>query len=101
VPPARAQESNLKRDDWMLLEPTVTSSDIAETRSRFPPGTNTIPRDINSPSVGEPSALASKDFFSDLGTERKRKPRPDAPDPEKVHLPSLMFVSMQLTFYEG
>ena len=50
---------------------------------------------------GEPSANArttggTVDFFSTLGTERKKPPRPDRPDPEKVSILRTYFLAVYM-----
>lgn len=57
-----------------------------------PKGTNRMPEAGDEPMTedyGEPSQhtrnmSGNVDFFSSLGTERKKKPPPDRPDPEKA-----------------
>jgi hypothetical protein len=46
--------------------------------------TTGLPEDMGAPSQAKSGAAAGIDFFSDLGTERTRKPRPEVPNPEKV-----------------
>ena len=52
---------------------------------------------------GEPSASARTlgggvDFFSSLGKEKERKPKPDVPNPDKV-TPNSRLVSSSNSFY--
>ena len=75
-------ETVLKRDDWMLMPETTP---VVPASSSVDVPMNEDPTD----GYGEPSANArtvggSVDFFSSLGTERKKKPNPNKPDPDKV-----------------
>ncbi|KAH9936259.1 CwfJ C-terminus 1-domain-containing protein-like protein [Fomitopsis serialis] len=79
--PVRA-ETTLQRDEWMLMPPSTP-----EVASRKP--------DIDDAPLtegyGESSQNARKvagnlDFFSSLGTEHKKKPQPDRPDPDKPYI---------------
>ncbi|KAL0576052.1 Pre-mRNA-splicing factor cwf19 [Marasmius crinis-equi] len=85
--PSRPTESIVKRDDWMLPPGASSSSDVGR---RVPPSIPQIPIEDDSltEGYGETSRGARTlggdvDFFSSMGTERQKKPRPDRPDPEK------------------
>lgn len=49
-------------------------------------GKSGIPDDTGASSWAGSDGPPGSDLFSDMGTERKRKPRPEVPDPEKVGL---------------
>lgn len=92
----------MKRDDWMMLPPEAT---IISEISRPDPSRIT-PMDVGEESYTEeygdlPSnsrtGAGGVDFFSSLGTERKKPPRPDRPDPDKVCV-IYPFVGQKLTF---
>jgi hypothetical protein len=68
----------MKRDDWMLLGGATSQSTSGQQSNS---GAGDLPMDMGVPTL---ASTGSTDFFSDLGMERQRKPRPDAPDPEKV-----------------
>ena len=75
-------ETKLKRDEWMLM-PESNLPAPASSTSSIP--TNDDPMD----GYGEPSTNArttggTVDFFSSLGTERKKPPRPERPNPDQV-----------------
>lgn len=77
-------ETKLVRDEWM----TLPTSRPAVPRSS-PPVTHASQRDSFTEGYGEaeenPRTLTGEvDFFSNLGTERKRKQPKDRIDPEKA-----------------
>ncbi|KAI1789572.1 CwfJ C-terminus 1-domain-containing protein-like protein [Ganoderma leucocontextum] len=81
LPPPTRTETQLKRDEWMLMPQSDLPAPASSTG-----GTpmNEDPMD----GYGELSTNArttggTVDFFSSLGTERKKPPRPDRPDPDK------------------
>lgn len=75
----------LKRDDWMLFPETGT------LKSK--------PLDVTE-GYDEPSSShrmeGGTDFFSSLGTEKKKPPRPERPDPDKVIYDSIDIFLEQL-----
>ncbi|KAF4617441.1 hypothetical protein D9613_005999 [Agrocybe pediades] len=84
-------ESVLRRDDWMMAPPTSEATTSSTDRSRG------LPIDLGEESLldgyGEPSSSARTtgggvDFFSSLGTERKKPPKPDQADPDKLKIHS-------------
>ena len=85
LPPPTRSETVLKRDEWMLMPPSTPTIPISPSRG--------TPMDEDPmDGYGEPSSNArttggSVDFFSSLGSERKKKPQPDRPDPDKVRPP--------------
>lgn len=87
LPPPLRTETVLKRDDWMLLDPTTPP--VSEARSSRPVGSND---EDMADGYGEPSQNArttsgAVDFFASLGTDvvKKKKPEPDRPNPDQVY----------------
>ncbi|KAI0712218.1 CwfJ C-terminus 1-domain-containing protein-like protein [Earliella scabrosa] len=84
LPPPTRSETVLKRDEWMLMPPSTPTIPISPSRG--------TPMDEDPmDGYGEPSSNArttggSVDFFSSLGSERKKKPQPDRPDPDKPYI---------------
>ncbi|KAJ3512300.1 hypothetical protein NLJ89_g3592 [Agrocybe chaxingu] len=92
LPSSTNTESILKRDEWMLLEPStpVVPSDTRPQGSR---DILTNDEDSYVDGYGEPQTSSRTlgggvDFFSSLGTERKKPPRPDKTDPDKPTISS-------------
>ncbi|KAF8967089.1 CwfJ C-terminus 1-domain-containing protein-like protein [Flammula alnicola] len=88
LPHATNTESVLTRDEWMTL-PLSTPALPVDVRPQKP----LMDEDSYMEEYGEPSGDARTlgggvDFFSSLGTERKKAPRPDKPDPEKPKISS-------------
>jgi len=91
LPPTLSTETKLQRDEWMLLP--LSSAPLPSSSSRplaqqFPTGDESYMDGYAEPSVSGRVHGGAVDFFSSLGTEKKRKPQPDKPDPDKV-LPTL------------
>ena len=83
-PTAVVTESSLKRDDWML-EPSASSFESpAMSRSRLDGGDESLTDGYGEPSTSARTLGGGIDFFSDLGKERERKPKPELPNPDKV-----------------
>ncbi|KAI9462196.1 CwfJ C-terminus 1-domain-containing protein-like protein [Boletus coccyginus] len=80
LPPTTSTETKVQRDEWMLLSPSSSSRLIAQ---QFPTGDESYTDGYAEPSVSERALGGAVDFFSSLGTEKKRKPQPDKPDPDK------------------
>lgn len=87
LPPNLATETKLQRDEWMLMpsegvpEPLSSSRPLAQG---LPTGDESLKEVYGeSSSSGRPPG-DGVDFFSSLGTERKRPPRPDKPKPDNV-----------------
>lgn len=71
----------------MLLLPSdapVPSSSSRPLVQQFPTGDDSYTDGYAESSVSGRTLGGAVDFFSSLGTEKKRKPRPDKPDPDKV-----------------
>ena len=87
LPPSLPAESKLVRDEWMLLPPSAASSSRPEPSSsklQIPTGNESLTEDYGEPAENLRNMSGGVDFFSGLGTERKKKPKEDKPDPEKV-----------------
>lgn len=87
LPPALVTESKLKRDDWML-EPISSSAEP----SRPPAQQFPITDDSLTDGYGEPSGSGrtfggAVDFFSSLGTEKKRN-KPEKPNVDEPKISS-------------
>lgn len=78
LPPSIATTSSIKRDEWMLAPKSDPSIPDA------------------GPSHGKSDTL---DFFSNLGSERDKKPKADAPKSDQVcsHLPRCKFLLILMT----
>ncbi|KAJ7069993.1 CwfJ C-terminus 1-domain-containing protein-like protein [Mycena amicta] len=88
LPHAAATESALKRDDWMLAPRSAPVLPEGEQPSRrrleAPSGDESFTEDYGEPSQDQRTLGGGVDFFSSLGTEAKKKPRDDRPDPNKL-----------------
>ena len=85
LPPNRATETKLKRDEWMLMPPSAVTVPTPENRapvSSVPSESSRQHASMEEESLTEgygDAAVSSRsmgggvDFFSSLGTERKRK----------------------------
>src|SRR6266404_5968323 len=76
--------TSLKRDDWMLEPPAGSSASPVVRDPRLEGGSESLTEDYGEPSTGARALDGEIDFFSSLGKERKRKSKPDLPDPDKV-----------------
>ena len=69
----------------MLMPPSTST--VSELASRMPEAEDEpMTEGYGEPSQNARNMSGNVDFFSSLGTERKKKPQPDRPDPEKVRL---------------
>lgn len=87
LPPTTSTETKLQRDEWMLLPPSDVSLPSSSSRplaQQFPTGDDSYTDGYAESSVSGRTLGGAVDFFSSLGTEKKRKPQPDKPDPDKV-----------------
>ncbi|KAF7297774.1 Complexed with Cdc5 protein cwf19 [Mycena kentingensis (nom. inval.)] len=88
LPPAAPTTSTLKRDDWMLAPPTEPvlpdSASSSRTRLREPTGDDSLTEDYGEPSDNQRNLSGGVDFFSSLGTERKKKGKEEMPDPSTI-----------------
>ncbi|KAJ7164629.1 CwfJ C-terminus 1-domain-containing protein-like protein [Mycena crocata] len=84
LPSTAFTETALKRDDWMLLPPSEPVLPAATPRRvQLPSGDESLTEDYGEPSEGQRTLAGGVDFFSSLGTDIKKKPRSDKPDPDK------------------
>ena len=87
LPPTTSTEAKLQRDEWMLLPPSdapLPSSSSRPLAQQFPTGDESYTDGYAESFVSGRTSGDTVDFFSSLGTEKKRKPQPDKPDPDKV-----------------
>lgn len=82
TPPARASESKLKRDDWMIEPNNATSSfpytsTTTATRVDLPSGVESFTEDYGDAGENRRDMSGNIDFFSSMGTERKRRGAPE------------------------
>ncbi|KAF9464145.1 CwfJ C-terminus 1-domain-containing protein-like protein [Collybia nuda] len=84
LPPNSITETTLKRDDWMLLPTTVPT---LPTDARLK-ADDSMTDDYGEPSDGRRTLGGGVDFFSSLGTDTKRKPKLQRPDPDKPFVSS-------------
>lgn len=82
-PRAVVAESSLRRDDWML-ETSTSSAPPAISRPHLDGGDESLTDGYGEPSTSSRNLGAGVDFFSSLGKEKERKPKPDFPNPDKV-----------------
>ncbi|KAJ7712436.1 CwfJ C-terminus 1-domain-containing protein-like protein [Mycena metata] len=84
LPAAASTESTLKRDDWMLLPRSEPVLPAATPRRVQPPsGDESFTEDYGESVQDQRTLGGGVDFFSSLGTDIKKKPRADRPDPDK------------------
>ena len=70
-----------------MLEPPVGSSASPVVRDPRLEGSNeSLTEDYGEQANGSRTLGGGIDFFSSLGKERERKPKPDVPNPDKVFL---------------
>lgn len=107
LPPSRATETTLKRDEWMMMPPsavTVPTPDdraptsvIASSRARDSMEEESLTEGYGDQAVNSRSVGGGVDFFSSLGTERKRKEK-EKPVADKVSR-SVHWYWIQLIYY--
>ncbi|EMD39983.1 hypothetical protein CERSUDRAFT_103886 [Gelatoporia subvermispora B] len=89
LPPSTRTETVLRRDEWMLMpseEPTIPE---VNSRLDLPTGEDTYTDGYGEPSQNTRNMSGGVDFFSNLGTERKRKQKEsDRPIPDKPQISS-------------
>jgi hypothetical protein len=83
-PKAVVTESSLKRDDWMLA-PSTSSAEPPAMSRQFEGGDESLTEGYGEPSTSTRALEGGIDFFSSLGKEKERKPKPDLPNPDKVN----------------
>jgi hypothetical protein len=74
-------ETPLKRDEWMLA-PAVAP--VLPLQGPLEVEDTPMTEDYGDPSEGKRTLGGGVDFFSSLGTEVKKKPRPAKPNPDQV-----------------
>ncbi|KZT73833.1 hypothetical protein DAEQUDRAFT_742914 [Daedalea quercina L-15889] len=85
LPPPVHAETTLRRDEWMLIPPSTSA--VPEVASRMPDAEDEpMTEGYGEPSQNARNMSGNVDFFSSLGTEYKKKPQPDRPDPDKPHI---------------
>ncbi|KII90551.1 hypothetical protein PLICRDRAFT_52280 [Plicaturopsis crispa FD-325 SS-3] len=80
--PTASSETPLKRDDWMMLPPSIPSIPSETSRARLPTGDESLTEDYGETSEGARNLGGGVDFFATLGTDIKKK-KPEKSDPEK------------------
>ncbi|KAF8237164.1 hypothetical protein L208DRAFT_1421678 [Tricholoma matsutake] len=81
-PPILSTQTPLKRDDWMSLPPT-TPSLPDDIRKHIKVTDESMTDDYGDASGGQRTLGGGIDFFSNLGTDVKRKPFQERPDPDQ------------------
>jgi len=81
-------ESSLKRDDWMLEPSTSSVASPEVSRLQVEAGDESLTDGYGEPSTSSRTLGGGIDFFSNLGKEKERKPKPDLPNPDKVSFQS-------------
>ncbi|KAN0123487.1 Protein similar to CwfJ C-terminus 1 domain containing protein [Russula decolorans] len=87
-PRAVVAESSLKRDDWMLEASTSSAVPPMMSRPQLDGGDESLTDGYGEPSTSSRDLGGGIDFFSSLGKEKERKPKPDVPNPDKLHVSS-------------
>lgn len=93
LPKAGVSESSLKRDEWML-EPTsvpLVPDVVGRTGPPMPEGDHDATDGYGEPSANARTGAGSVDFFSSLGTERKKPQKPEPTDQVRRH-PVYIFI---------
>ena len=85
-PRAVVTESSLTRDDWMLEPSTSSAAPLTMSRLQLDGGDESLTDGYGEPSASSRTLEGGVDFFSSLGKEKERKPKPDLPNPDKVTL---------------
>ncbi|KAH9980197.1 CwfJ C-terminus 1-domain-containing protein-like protein [Lactifluus volemus] len=89
-PPPKAviAESSLKRDDWMLEASIDSAASPVTSHPRPEAADESLTEGYGEPSTSARTLGGGIDFFSSLGKEREKKPKPDLPNPDKLHISS-------------
>ncbi|TFK91929.1 hypothetical protein K466DRAFT_659656 [Polyporus arcularius HHB13444] len=96
LPPPLRTETVLKRDEWMLMPETTP---VVPASSSINVPVDDDPMDgYGEPSTNTRTTGGAVDFFSSLGTERKKKPQADKPDPDK---PFISHMELNTALKEG
>lgn len=67
-----------------MLEPSSSSSAPVHSKATDTSAEISMTEDYGEPSDGQRTLSGGVDFFSTLGSEVKKKPGPEKPDPTKV-----------------
>lgn len=85
LPHAIVSESKLKREEWMLLDPSATTAPL-----QTPPlhslsrGDDSLTDGYGDVDLNSRTVTGGVDFFSNLGVEHRPKKANDIPEIEKV-----------------
>ncbi|KDQ62188.1 hypothetical protein JAAARDRAFT_30088 [Jaapia argillacea MUCL 33604] len=88
LPPSHATETRLSRDEWMLMPAGVPTGSTVSSGPRLHMNDDSLTEDYGDAPQNERRLDGGIDFFSNMGTERKKKPPPDRVDPEKPKVSS-------------
>ena len=83
-PRAVVAESSLKRDDWMREPSTSSAAPQMMSRLQLDGGDESLTDGYGEPPASSRNLGGGIDFFSSLGKEKERKPKPLLPNPDKV-----------------
>ncbi|KAG6910699.1 hypothetical protein DXG01_008743 [Tephrocybe rancida] len=86
LPPTTSTATTLQRDDWMLLPPSIPTLPAGD-KQKLDMDDVSMTDDYGEPAGGQRTLGGGVDFFSNLGTDIKKK-RPEQPDPEKPKVSS-------------
>ena len=81
-PPNLSTETPLKRDEWLL--PPIAPSIPTDIRKQIQVNDESMTDEYGEASGNQRTLGGGIDFFSSLGTDVKRKPRSERPDPDQV-----------------
>ena len=87
LPHAINTESVLKRDEWMLMPTSAPVMPAHESHEKSLPLSSTndsFTEDYGEPSGDSRTTSGGVDFFSSLGTQRNKNPKPEKPNPDMV-----------------
>ncbi|EGN98039.1 hypothetical protein SERLA73DRAFT_123438 [Serpula lacrymans var. lacrymans S7.3] len=90
LPPSLSVETPLKRDEWMLSPATerLAAPSSSNLQAGLPTGDESLTESYGDSSHGSRTLGGGVDFFSGLGTERKKSSRLEVPDPDKLKVSS-------------
>ncbi|TFK74757.1 hypothetical protein BDN72DRAFT_759018 [Pluteus cervinus] len=102
IPPVAPVESKLKRDDWMLLPPSLPIMPAASSSTKAKitvPEEESLTEEYGDIDDSRRTLGGGVDFFSSLGTEVKRKNAPP-PKPE-IDKPAVSSMELNVDLKEG
>ncbi|KDQ12326.1 hypothetical protein BOTBODRAFT_113169 [Botryobasidium botryosum FD-172 SS1] len=89
LPPSLHTETTLKRDEWMFPPSEPPQASQASSSGKVMAMTEqSFTEDYGDEEVDKRTLSGGIDFFSSLGTEKRKKIREDKPDPEKLKISS-------------